>query len=58
MSDSDQACYLCLLCGYVYDPAYGDPTQEIAAGTGWDAVPEDWNCPMCFVPKSEFEPLG
>ena len=23
----------CLLCGYIYDPAVGDPTQGIAPGT-------------------------
>ena len=25
----------CLLCGYIYDPEEGDPTQDIAPGTAF-----------------------
>lgn len=50
-------CYVCLLCGYVYDPEMGDPTQDIAPGTPFAQVPDDWVCPLCYVPKTEFEPI-
>ena len=29
-------------CGYVYDPALGDPENGVAPGTAWEDVPEDW----------------
>ena len=50
-------CYVCLMCGYVYDPELGDPAQDVAAGTAFAALAEDWVCPLCFVDKTEFEPL-
>ena len=37
--------YVCKVCGYVYDPAVGDDTQGIAAGTSFDALPDSWVCP-------------
>jgi rubredoxin len=48
--------YVCIVCGYVYDPAEGDPDNGIAAGTAFDALPEDWGCPLCGVEKDQFEP--
>lgn len=47
--------YICLMCGYVYDPAIGDPDNGVAAGTAFADVPEDWLCPECAVGKDEFE---
>ena len=41
-------------CGYVYDPAVGDPDNDIAPGTAFEDLPENWACPLCGVPKSEF----
>ena len=32
--------YVCDICGYVYDPAEGDPDNGVAAGTAWEQVPE------------------
>jgi len=49
--------YECTVCGYVYDPAVGDPDSDIAPGTAWEDVPEDWSCPACGVDKSMFEPV-
>jgi rubredoxin len=37
-------------CGYVYDPAEGDPTQAIPPGTALRDLPEDWVCPWCGLP--------
>ena len=46
--------YICSVCGFVYDPAVGDPTQGIAAGTPFEELPDDWHCPRCKRPKSAF----
>ena len=32
--------YTCIVCGYVYDPAVGDPDNDIPAGTAFDALPD------------------
>jgi len=50
--------YKCKVCGYVYDPDQGDPDSGIAAGTSFDDLPEEWVCPICGAPKSEFEREG
>ncbi|CAK8722250.1 Rubredoxin [Candidatus Electrothrix laxa] len=47
--------YTCEICGYDYDPDSGDPDNDVAAGTSWDKVPEDWLCPVCGADKSAFE---
>ena len=41
-------------CGYVYDPAVGDPENGIAPGTPFEEIPEDWVCPDCGLDKSAF----
>lgn len=41
-------------CGYIYDPAEGDPDNGVAPGTPFEDLPEDWVCPNCGLPKSEF----
>lgn len=46
--------YMCNLCGYVYDPAEGDPDNGIKPGTEFESLPADWVCPVCGAPKSEF----
>ena len=43
-------------CGYVYDPALGDPENGVATGTVWEDVPEDWVCPTCGLGKDAFYP--
>ena len=42
-------------CGYVYDPAVGDPDNVIAPGTPFEDIPADWVCPICGLDKSAFE---
>lgn len=49
--------YQCIPCGYVYDPAQGDPDNGIAPGTAFESLPDGWQCPICFVGKEEFEPV-
>ena len=34
--------YICDVCGYIYDPAEGDPDNGVAAGTSFEDIPEDW----------------
>lgn len=48
--------YVCDVCGWVYDPAAGDPDNGVAAGTDWGQVPDGWLCPECQVDKSQFSP--
>ena len=48
--------YVCEICGYVYDPAKGDPDNGIAPGTAFEDIPEDWVCPVCGVGKDSFKP--
>ena len=47
--------YTCVVCGYVYDPAEGDPDNGVAPGTAFADVPDDWTCPVCGADKSKFE---
>jgi rubredoxin len=46
--------YVCDECGYIYDPAEGDPDAGIAPGTAFEDLPEDWVCPVCGAPKDKF----
>jgi rubredoxin len=45
----------CVVCGFIYDEAMGIPEDGIAAGTRWEDIPEDWECPECGVSKADFE---
>lgn len=47
--------YRCMVCGYIYDPANGDPDNGAQPGTTFEALPDNWVCPECGAPKSEFE---
>ena len=46
--------YRCDICGYVYDPAEGDEAAGVAAGTSFDDLPDDWECPVCGAGKEDF----
>ena len=48
--------YVCDVCGYIYDPAEGDPDNGVAPGTAFADIPEDWVCPMCGALKEDFSP--
>lgn len=49
--------YVCDICGYIYDPAQGDPEVGVAPGTNFGNLPDDWVCPLCGVEKSDFSPV-
>lgn len=46
--------YKCTVCGWIYDPAVGDPDGNIAPGTPFEEIPYDWTCPVCGVGKDDF----
>lgn len=46
--------YYCPACGYVYDPAIGDPDSGIAPGTRFEDIPDSWVCPTCGTEKGDF----
>lgn len=39
----------------MYEEEFGDPAEGLAAGTRWADVPDDWICPSCGTPKSDFD---
>lgn len=44
------AMYQCGVCSYVYD--------EGLEGSAWNDLPDDWICPVCGSPKSQFVALA
>ena len=46
--------YVCGGCGYEYIPELGDPDGDIAPGTLFEKLPEDWVCPECAEPRDQF----
>jgi rubredoxin len=50
--------WVCSACGYVYDPAQGDPDGGISPGTAFEDLPDGWFCPNCGVGKEFFEKLA
>ncbi len=44
-------------CGYIYDPAKGDPEHNVKPGTAFEDVPADWTCPVCGLPKESFRKI-
>jgi len=49
--------FVCRLCAYLYDPEKGDPTNGIPPGTPFEALPDDWLCPLCGAVKADFARL-
>ncbi|MEZ5709768.1 MAG: rubredoxin [Blastomonas sp.] len=47
--------WMCMNCGWIYEQELGDPEGEIAPGTAWEDIPDDWKCPDCGSLKAEFE---
>jgi rubredoxin len=47
--------YECAICGFIYDEALGLPEEGIVAGTLWEEIPDDWECPECGVSKADFD---
>jgi rubredoxin len=49
--------FICIPCGYIYDPEVGDPDGGIAPGTAFEDISDDWQCQICSVGKDEFEAI-
>ena len=49
--------YVCLICGYTYDPEVGEPSLGIPPGTAFEDVPDDFKCPICNATKDYFKKL-
>ncbi len=47
--------WICTSCGFIYDPAEGDPDGGIPPGTAFEDIPNDWFCPVCGARKRDFE---
>lgn len=47
----------CRICWYVYDPAEGDPQEQIPPGTAFLQLPEYWRCPQCDAEPHAFLPV-
>lgn len=56
MTETAIARWMCESCGYIYDPAVGDPDGGIPAGTAFEDIPDTWFCPVCGARKRDFEP--
>jgi rubredoxin len=48
--------YICESCGFIYDPADGDPDGGIPPGTAFEDIPGSWFCPVCGARKRDFVP--
>lgn len=51
----DEGKFECQACGYVYEPEKGDKFAGIQAGTEFSKLPENFSCPACRSPKSQFK---
>lgn len=51
----DGKSYVCVICGYVYDPEEGDPSIGIPPGTPFSDLPADYRCPICNAAKEYFQ---
>ena len=49
--------FVCSICGYIYEEEKGVPEAGIVAGTWWEALPDDWVCPLCGANKSMFKEI-
>lgn len=57
MSNSDFQRYVCDACGFIYDEAKGDPDSGLMPGTRFADIPDNWECPLCGLTKSDLRLL-
>lgn len=58
MEASTKQLWICVSCGFIYDPDEGDPDGGVLPGTVFEAIPDDWFCPVCGARKTDFEPYN
>jgi flavin reductase (DIM6/NTAB) family NADH-FMN oxidoreductase RutF/rubredoxin len=49
--------YKCQVCGWIYNPATGDPDGGVKPGTPFEQIPDTWVCPICGASKSQFDKI-
>lgn len=49
--------YKCVACSYIYEEEIGDPMNNIEAGTRFEDIPGDWECPLCGAAKEYFQEI-
>jgi len=57
MKDTVYLRWICDACGYIYDEAKGDPNDGLPPGTRFQDIPDDWQCPLCGLTKSDLRLL-
>jgi rubredoxin len=60
MSDASASAaeWMCNSCGFVYDESKGWPEYDVAPGTRWPDVHDDFTCPDCGARKLDFVPIA
>lgn len=48
--------YICEECGFILDESVYMPLTGLPEGSGFYDLPEDWVCPLCGAPRSDFQP--
>ncbi len=49
--------YKCSVCGYIYDPAQGEPDNNTPPRTPFENLSDDWVCPVCGASKDRFDKM-
>lgn len=57
-ADSSTQKWICVTCGWIYDPVTGDIDGGIPPGTPFEEIPGDWFCPVCGARTKDFELLA
>lgn len=52
--EPDYKRYVCIGCGYEYNPGLGDLESDVMPGTLFESLPEEWICPDCGEAKDSF----
>jgi len=50
--------YICGICATIYNPELGTPDENIAPGTAFEDLPDDWRCPICGSSQDKFTKLS
>lgn len=48
--------WICTVCRHIYDPAEGDPVNDVPPDTSFEDLLLEWHCPVCEAGKNLFEP--
>lgn len=51
----DEGKFECQTCGYIYEPEKGDKFAGIEPGTQFKVLADDFSCPACRSPKTQFK---